>query len=228
MKAQRLQIGECLALGRCDVRLADVGVGIEDVIVGRRDVEVAGDERGIRAGAEHFLQRREPRELVLVVVRVGLTPVRDVYGDDADAAARGRDCARFGMRKTGSAGQACHHVFETYTREDRDAVPGGLTVSGCFVAPLLELVVEQLGECVVGKLRLLQADHVRLPLVEPWQEPGHALLDRVDVPGGDSHRRHAIGVVSAAARGGLGCRRRRPSASARSRTACRCARRRPD
>ena len=37
----RLERGERLALGRRDVRLADVGVGVEDVVVGRRDVHVA-------------------------------------------------------------------------------------------------------------------------------------------------------------------------------------------
>jgi hypothetical protein len=51
-----------------------------------------------------------------------------------------------------------------------------------------ELVAEQLGERVVGELRLLEADHVRLALVQPGEEPRHALLDRIDVPGGDPHR----------------------------------------
>ena len=59
-----------------------------------------------------------------------------------------------------------------------------------LVAALGELLAEQLGEGVVGELGLLQADDVRLPLVQPRQQPRQALLDRVDVPGRDPHRTH--------------------------------------
>ena len=55
------------------------------------------------------------------------------------------------------------------------------------VAAVCELGAEQLGELVVGELGLLQADDVRLPLVEPRQQPRQPLLDRVDVPRRDAH-----------------------------------------
>jgi hypothetical protein len=58
-----------------------------------------------------------------------------------------------------------------------------------------ELVAEQVEERIVSELGLLQADHVRPPLVQPRQQPRHALLDRVDVPGRDSHRPHGTGTA---------------------------------
>src|SRR3954452_7915835 len=61
-------------------------------------------------------------------------------------------------------------------------------MSGDRIAATGELVAEQLEEGVVGQLGLLQADDVRLPLVQPRQQPRHALLDRVDVPRRDAHR----------------------------------------
>ena len=55
------------------------------------------------------------------------------------------------------------------------------------VAAAPELAAEQLRERSVGKLRLLQAGDVRPPLIQPGQEARESLLDRVDVPGRDSH-----------------------------------------
>jgi hypothetical protein len=55
------------------------------------------------------------------------------------------------------------------------------------VAAIGELVAQQLGERIVRELGLLQADHVRPPLIQPREKPRHALLDRVDVPGRNSH-----------------------------------------
>ena len=63
----------------------------------------------------------------------------------------------------------------------------GLAVRRELVAAAAELVAEQLGEGLVGELGLLQADDVGLALVQPRQQPRHALLDRVDVPGRDPH-----------------------------------------
>ena len=89
------------------------------------------------------------------------------------------------LRQTLAAG---HDVLESGAREDRDAVPGRLAVRGDLVPAILELVAEQLVEGVVGELGLLQADDVGAAFVEPGQQPGQALLERVDVPGGDAHR----------------------------------------
>ena len=64
VQAERLQVGQRLALGRRDVGLADVGGRVEHVGVGRRDVHVTAHDRVLRTGAEHLSQRGQPGELV--------------------------------------------------------------------------------------------------------------------------------------------------------------------
>ena len=93
-----------------------------------------------------------------------------------------------------------------------------LAVRGDLVAAVRQLVAEQLGERVVGELRLLQADDVRPPLVEPRQQPRHPLLERVDVPGRDAHGLHGTGTARAPPRAPSRARRRlgNPLASWRS------------
>jgi len=60
-------------------------------------------------------------------------------------------------------------------------------MDGELVPPASEIGAEQLLEGVIGELGLLQADDVRLPLVEPRQQARHSLLDGIDVPGRYSH-----------------------------------------
>ena len=70
-----------------------------------------------------------------------------------------------------------------------------------LVAAIGELVPEQLGKRIVSELRLLKADDIRPPLIQPGQKPRHALLQRVDVPGGDAHdpRQHRVARMSTGA-----------------------------
>jgi len=56
-----------------------------------------------------------------------------------------------------------------------------------LITPGRELSAEQLGERLASELDLLQAHHVGLSFVEPRQQPGNPLLDRVDVPGRYPH-----------------------------------------
>jgi hypothetical protein len=63
-------------------------------------------------------------------------------------------------------------------------------VAGECVATTGELGAEQLVERVVGELGLLQADDIRLALVEPGQQSRHPLLDGVHIP-----RRYPHGAV---------------------------------
>src|SRR6185503_6696296 len=84
-------------------------------------------------------------------------------------------------------------VVEPHPGQDRHAVPGRLAVRGDLVAAAGQLVAHQLAERVVGDLGLLQAQDIGPALVEPGQQPGHALLERVDVPGHDAHARSAYG-----------------------------------
>src|SRR5919202_899675 len=51
-QAERLQLGERRPLGRGDVGLPDVRLRVEDVLVGRRDVHVAADDRPLRVGGD--------------------------------------------------------------------------------------------------------------------------------------------------------------------------------
>ena len=136
------------------------------------------------------------------MLRARHAPVRHVHRDHPDPAARRRHRARLGMREPRRAGEPRHHVVQPHAREDRHPVPRRLAVSRDGVAAAGELVAEQLGERVVGELGLLQADHVRLPLVQPGQQPRHPLLDRVDVPRRDPHGPH--GSCSADTAGSAG------------------------
>ena len=162
VQAERLQLGQSRSLGRRDVRLPDVGVGIEDVVVGGRDVHVAAHDRRLGACGDRVAQRRQPGELVLVVLGARDAPVGHVDRDDPDPAAGGRDRARLGVREARDAREPRDHVVQPDARQDRDPVPGRLTVDGDLVAARGELGVEQIAKGVVGELGLLEADHVGL------------------------------------------------------------------
>ena len=110
------------------MRLALVGAGIEHVLIGRRDVHVAADDHRVRPGGDHVAQRRQPRELVLVVIRPRGAAVRNVDRDDPDARARRCHRARLLVGETGAARQARDHVVQPDAREDRHAVPCRLAV----------------------------------------------------------------------------------------------------
>ncbi len=173
--------------------VTDVGRGVEDVLVGGRDVHVAADHRLRRLRAELVAKRGEPGELVAVAVVVGVgdPPVGEVDRVDADAAAARRQRAGLPMGGTPERRDPDGHLLEPAAREDRDPVPLGLSVAGDRVAAGGELACEQLVERRVGELGLLQADDVGLALVEPRQQAREPLLGRVDVPGRDPHRAYA-------------------------------------
>ena len=107
---ERLQVGQRLALRPGDVRVALVGRGVEHVGVRRGDVHVAEQDGALRLGRDVLAQRRQPLELVRVVVRARRAPVRDVDAHDAHVAARGRDRARLRLREAGAAGDPADHV----------------------------------------------------------------------------------------------------------------------
>ena len=45
------------------------------------------------------------------------------------------------------------------------------------------------GNCLVGQLGLLHAQHVGPGVLEPLLDPAHPGVQRVHVPGGDTHGR---------------------------------------
>src|SRR4051794_16515867 len=187
VQADRLQRFQRLPFGRRDVGLADIRAGVEDVLVGGRDVHVAQDDGVGRVGGRRLAQRLQPRELVRVVVGAGLAAVGHVDADHAHAVAGRGDRPRLGAREAGRAGQAGRDVLEAALGEDRDAVPGRLPVHRDLIAARRQLVLQQPGERLVGQLGLLQAQDVRLTLVQPGKKTRHALLDGVHVPGDDAH-----------------------------------------
>ncbi len=170
------------------MRVPDVRGRVEHVDVGGRDVHVAADHRVLGTACDHLSQRGQPGELVAVVIGVGLTAVGHVHAVHADTATRGGDRARLGIWEAGRAVDPDDDFVEANAREDRDPVPLRLAVTGERIAATGELRAEQLVERVVGELGLLQADDIRLALLEPRQQPRHPLLDGVHVP-----RRHPHG-----------------------------------
>ena len=91
---------------------------------------------------------------------------------DPDAAASGGHSACLRKGEAGRIGDAGHDVVEPCAGEHGDAVPLRLTMCSDGISPAVELVTEQLSECIVGELRLLKADDVGLALVQPRQERG--------------------------------------------------------
>ena len=99
-QSERLQVGQRRALGRRDVGLADVGVRIEHVVVGRARCSCRRRRRRppgpLRPSSRSAASQAS---LYSVVLGVRHAPVGHVDRDHADPAARGRHRARLGMRE---------------------------------------------------------------------------------------------------------------------------------
>ena len=78
VQPDRLQLCESVSLRCGDVGLPDVRIRIEHVRIGGSDVPIATQDRGLRAAADTLAQRRQPRELVVVVLRIGNASIRDI------------------------------------------------------------------------------------------------------------------------------------------------------
>jgi hypothetical protein len=118
---------EGVAFGRGDVGgLLEPG-DVEDVLVGRGDVPVAGqDGRVVHPGRRGRVQAREPVQLVLVVRVAGLAAVRHVQRPDPHAAAGGADRPGLGLERfTPARGslEADGDVLDSDPAEDGNAVP---------------------------------------------------------------------------------------------------------
>src|SRR5215469_8050112 len=213
VQAHRFEARQCCPFRLGDVRLPDISSGIENVRIGWSDIHVAAHQRGLGTRPDIPLQRGEPLELVLIVLRAGSAPVRDIDSVDADAIAAGRHRARLLVGEAGTAWQPLDHVVEASAGQDRDAVPARLPVHGGLISTGFKLRAEQFGECVVIKLEFLHAHHIGLALIEPRQQSWHALLDGIHVPGCDPHRPYSSPSGGTARRGGAGTLSRRgPSA----------------
>jgi hypothetical protein len=76
------------------------------------------------------------------------------------------------LGKARAVGNPGNHVLESDAREDGHAVPGRLAVERDLIAALLHVIGQQLGECSVRELGLLEADDIGPPLVQPGQQAG--------------------------------------------------------
>ncbi len=181
------QIGQRRPFGRRDMGLAAVGGGIEDVGVGGRDIHVPADHPRRGIGLKQPVEGAQPGELVLVVVGVGDAAVGHVNRVHADPAAGGRDRACLLVREARSTGNPDFDVIEAHPGQDRHPIPLGLAVVRDLVPASAQGGAQRIHERLVGELGLLKADHVRSPFVEPGQQSGYPLLDRVHVPGRNAH-----------------------------------------
>jgi hypothetical protein len=104
-----------------------------------------------------------------------------------NAAASRRHRARFRIREAWRPSNPEHDIVQSDLGQDRDTVPLHLTMQRELIATACQLFSQQRGEGIVGKLGLLQAHHVGLPLIEPWKQSRYPLLDRIHIPGGQPH-----------------------------------------
>jgi hypothetical protein len=134
------------SLRRGDVRALRELRHVENVLVERRDVPVAGQrDRGVgvlrQPPGRRVAQRGEPRQLVVEVrVAEGAT-VRDVQRPDPDAAARSPHGTRLRCQRVAEVGhprEPVLDVVETDPRGDGDAVPLAVAECGDLVAHRLE------------------------------------------------------------------------------------------
>ncbi len=178
------QSSQGLAFGVGDVGGVDEVGRVPHVGVGGSDVEItAGEYRRGRQGLfQACPQRGEPRDLVGVVRIVHRPPVGHIKRPDPDAATRRGQCPRFWLREAGTIGEPAFDVAQADPGEDRYPVPPAVSVMCDGVAAAEEIFIEELEEGVVGELGLLEADHVRLDSVQPFDQTRLPCLRRVDVP----------------------------------------------
>ena len=180
------QTGKARSALRLQQRVLVVGFGRINITIGRDDVEIAGEHDRHAGGEQIRGMRREPihpGELVgkfrpRLRVAVGRIERRDQH-----AVHRRLDVTR--LRVGGIAGQfVAGNDRISAARQNGDAIPRFLTAPDRAIAGL--------GNCglrkfAVGGFQLLQADHVRLRRSKPGQEISQALIDVIDVEGGDLH-----------------------------------------
>jgi hypothetical protein len=130
-------------------------------------------------------QCAEPDDLALVELASDRAPVRDVGARHRDAAAlRGEQAGVAFIGIVETVAEAEGRIVDADARQDRDAVPLPLAVVHRFVAECAEL---QLRKGLVGEFGLLQTEHVDVGVAEELLDTRDAGLQRVDVPGGDTH-----------------------------------------
>src|SRR5579863_8159787 len=185
-----LSAGEFLDLDRRMTDHVDERLVTPDVVLQRRDVEIADQNRArlefrlaLEPGA-HFVNEIE----LVGEFRIGLAirlvaaggHIQTVDLDAAEfAAERRRDMAAVAFL----AEVAAVDVRERVARDDGDAVVALLAVERDV--PVAELLERGGGKIRVGAFRLLQAERVRLLILEESGDRFDAQPDRIDVPSGE-------------------------------------------
>jgi len=159
--------------------------GIEHVVVGRRDVEIAHHHQlrvPRQLAFQHPARSLQPAQLVGELLGAHGLAVDHVEIDDAHTVHGGRDHPL--LRIVEARDPGLHVLQRVPARQDRDAVVGLLPGKDAAVAVACEHVV---GEAQVLELGFLQRDHVRRGLAQPLLQVRQAHVERVDVPAGDLH-----------------------------------------
>src|SRR3990167_840609 len=175
--------GRALGLARHD--LAAPPLGVPDVPVLGRDVDVAADGDGGPgggAGGEKGAEAPVPVELVGVLLRADLLAVGAVDVDDPEPADVGDQQPALGV--VAVVRERARHLGRLRAGEDGHAVVRALAGDEHPVAERLELRAR---EVLVGDLDLLQAHDVRPAALEPGQQARQADPDGVHVPGRELH-----------------------------------------
>src|SRR6185437_175524 len=170
---------------------------------GRHDVVVAGKHERHLACEETPGMRLEPRhpaELVGEFLGIDGIAVGQIERADTQVAERRLEIAR--LLVAGIARQAHQQVARRLLRQQRHAVIGALPDCLGVVAQALQLQRREIRGRAFG---LLQADDVGLRLLEPGEQDRQPDLDRIDVEGGDLHRRAFRGSDMKKARRGGPC-----------------------
>ena len=166
------------------------GLAVPHIVVLGRNVEVAQQRKRllrIMVRVEVCTQASEPFELVVVVLVVDLSTIRDVQRRNPNAATRCPDGPSFFVL-VGTVFEVLDHIVEADAAEDGNAIPAPLAVVDAFVAEGGEGVGRKR---VLGKFGLLHAHHIGLQALKPFLDPRQAGVERVHIPAGDPHRRRA-------------------------------------
>ena len=205
--ALREQAPVALAALGLQQRVLEPRARVVDVEVRRHDVVVAREDHGSAARVELgrvLDQPLEPAQLV-VELRSGLrVAVGQVEAPDDEVAHLGLDVAA--VIVVGVAGQRATDLDgRGALRQDRDAVPGTLSVPDRVVARGADVEDR---EPLAHGLEFLQAGDVGLLALEPAEQVWQPGADAVHVEGGDLERRHrGLGPVNWRSNNALDCHR---------------------
>src|SRR5258706_323199 len=183
LEAQLDQRAERGALGLREVDLPFPALRVVHVARLGRDVQIAqyrqlSGDFVFQPGAERGI----PTQLVRVLLRSRLLPVRRVEAKNAHITHSGGDDA---LQVVGEIGDAARFGRKRRTGKDGDAVVGLLAAIDDAIARRLDLCERKV--LVLG-FGFLQANGVGLNAAEPVEEMRESDLEGVDVPGRDPER----------------------------------------